>query len=222
MTIQHFELQQLTPSPIVELYELTEFNPDNLEQALYFTNEKEPITFGDRTYQPMPVEGSGWEYKSGGTLPRPMLRVSNVGGVISSMSKAYDDLIGSKLVRRRTLAKYLDGQPNADPNAEFQPDIYWVQRKAAENKTYIEFELASVFDLEGMRIPRRRKIARVCLWRYRSAECGYAGGPVATVNDEPTGNGADDQCGKRLTSCKMRFGENEILNFGGFPGMRRL
>lgn len=34
-----------------------------------------------------------------------------------------------------------------------------------------------------------------------------------------TGNPIDDVCGKRLTSCKARFGENAELPFGSFPGI---
>jgi phage-related protein len=26
-----------------------------------------------------------------------------------------------------------------------------------------------------------------------------------------------DQCGKRLDSCKLRFGEGAVLPYGGFP-----
>ncbi len=216
------ELQTLNPSAIVELFELTNYDPICPESSQYFTNEFTIIVFQGKSYQPLPMESEGWEYRASGTLPRPTLRISNIGSYIGNLARAYDDLIGAKLIRRRTLVKYLDDQPTADPLAEFQPDIYFVQRKSAENNEVIEFELASVFDLEGKKIPKRRMIASVCMWQYRSAECGYTGGPVADARDEPTSDAALDRCGKRLDSCKLRFGENAVLPFGGFPGLRKI
>jgi lambda family phage minor tail protein L len=66
-------------------------------------------------------------------------------------------------------------------------------------------------------LPRRQVVQNVCAWRYRSAECGYTGGAVADINDQPTTDPARDQCGKRLASCKLRFGQYAELPFGGFP-----
>ncbi|WP_244818032.1 hypothetical protein [Caballeronia sp. Lep1P3] len=50
--------------------------------------------------------------------------------------------------------------------------------------------------------------------------CGYAGPPVADINDNPTRDATADASGKRLKSCKLRFG-NGRLPFGGFPGAGR-
>ena len=36
-------------------------------------------------------------------------------------------------------------------------------------------------------------------------------------NNNSVSSLADDVCGKRLTSCKARFGENAQLPFGAFP-----
>ncbi|MFX4794195.1 phage minor tail protein L, partial [Acinetobacter baumannii] len=48
-------------------------------------------------------------------------------------------------------------------------------------------------------------------------ECGYTGAAMFTEKDEPTDNPALDRCGGRLRSCRLRFGENKPLPFGGFP-----
>ena len=61
-----------------------------------------------------------------------------------------------------------------DPTAQFPLEIYFVDRKSAENRELVEFELASAFDLAGVRAPKRQCISR-CQWVYRSAECSYAG-----------------------------------------------
>lgn len=112
--------------------------------------------------------------------------------------------------------------PTADPNQYLSRDVWVVDRKSSENRVVIEFELAAPIDVAGVMLPRRQVVANVCAWRYRSAECGYAGGPVADRDDNPTTNPALDACGKRLASCKLRFGQTGVLPFGGFPGTRRI
>jgi lambda family phage minor tail protein L len=40
---------------------------------------------------------------------------------------------------------------------------------------------------------------------------------VADEYDIITTDAARDKCGKRLQSCKLRFGANNPISFGGFP-----
>ena len=130
------------------------------------------------------------------------------------------------------------GNPHGTPDstAIFPREIYYVDRKSAENRNLIEFELASAFDLAGVRAPKRQCISR-CQWVYKSTECGYdpTVGPGKTVDgvnyrfftandayEDEIGNPiteADDVCGKRQSSCECRFGENKELPFGGYPGI---
>lgn len=105
----------------------------------------------------------------------------------------------------------------ADPNAALPDDIYYIDRKANENKVVIEFELAASFDLNGVMLPRRQIVQNVCPWKYRGGECGYTGTAYFDSLDNPVGSPASDVCGKRLASCKLRFGEFNELPFGGFP-----
>jgi phage-related protein len=51
------------------------------------------------------------------------------------------------------------------------------------------------------------------LW---DAGISLSGEPRVNVT---TGNPLDDVCGKRLSSCKARFGENAELPFGSFPSL---
>jgi hypothetical protein len=104
-----------------------------------------------------------------------------------------------------------------DPTAKFQDEVFYVDRKVHEDKLFTQFELSSVLDLAGVMLPGRQIIQNVCPWRYRGADCGYAGGPVAKLDDTATANPAEDNCGKRLASCKLRFGANAELPYGGFP-----
>lgn len=219
------ELQKLAPSSIIELFQL-DATPVGGE-IYYFhagTNGlKQNIVWQGQTYNPFPVKITGFEFSTGGQLPRPKMTVSNVTGIITTLVLAYDDLLGMKVTRKRTMAKYLDAvnfaggvNPNADSTAEFPNDIYFIEMKTNENKQVVEFELAASFDVQGVKLPKRQIIQNICPWRYRGAECGYAGTSYFDINDVSVGTLAQDVCGKRLSSCEARFGVNNELPFGAF------
>lgn len=231
MTVQEItsEIQKLAPSSIIELFEIDASAVGGDLTPIRFhagTNElRQNIVFDGNTYVRYPMVIQGFEIQAGGQLPRPKLAVSNLFGTITTILLNTSDLIGAKVTRRRTLLKYLDAvnfesglNPTADPSAEFTPDIFYIDRKTLETRDVVEFELASVVDLEGVVLPRRQVIQNVCPWRYRSAECSYAGTSYFKADDTPTGDPTQDVCGKRLSSCKKRFGIFNSLPFGGYSG----
>ena len=82
--------------------------------------------------------------------------------ILSSETFALD-IVGAKFVRIRTLVKFIDAvnfanntNATADPNAEFPREVYYIDRKSAENRDVVTFELASVSDLAGIRLPKRQ------------------------------------------------------------------
>jgi lambda family phage minor tail protein L len=222
------DVQRLEPGAVIELYELDTTvigGADVLRFTPHGPNELgNDIVWAGNTYVRYPIEASGFERSGQGRLPRPTIRAANVSGVLGAMALSLAGLVGAKLTRTRTFVRYLDaanfagGNPQADPNQYLDREIWFVDRKANENAVFIEWELAAAFDVAGVMLPRRQIVQNVCTWRYRSAECGYTGGPVADINDQPTSDSARDQCGKRLRSCKLRFGEHAVLPFGAFPG----
>ena len=224
------ELAKINPSAIIELFEL------RLESALHGSNDvyrfhagsnadvTGNIVFNSQTYSRVPIKADGFEYTNTGTLPRPTLAISNLSSTISALlllvnaTTAGNDLGGAEVRRIRTLKKYLDGESAADPNAQFPQEVWFIDRKASETRDVVTFELASKFDLAGQKIPRRQIIANVCQWKYRSSECSYTGSNFFDANGNPVSTLAQDVCGKRVASCKLRFGENGELPFGSFPG----
>tara|TARA_B100001094_G_scaffold119051_1_gene114773 strand:+ start:4857 stop:5504 length:648 start_codon:yes stop_codon:yes gene_type:complete len=46
--------------------------------------------------------------------------------------------------------------PGTPANNEFPREIYYIDRKVAENRNVVTFELASVSDLAGIRLPKRQ------------------------------------------------------------------
>jgi phage-related protein len=162
------------------------------------------------------------------------------GTITALILSLLNGLEGAKVTRLRTLARYLDAanfpaagilltedgdallledgssilleaiNPTEDPTAEFPREIYYIDRKASENRDLIEFELAAAFDLVGVRAPKRQCVSNVCQWTYRGAECGYAGNAYFDFNDVPVAAIGQDVCGKRLRSCELRFSQQRF------------
>lgn len=223
------ELSNLTPSALIELYEIdlstlldAKSLPNLSAQAqqvgfageagsvLRFHNNvkvfNSTVIWNKKTYYPAPIEATGFENSSRGTLPTPLLTIasqSDEGTKIISLLRHQilknGDIIGAKVTRRRTFAKYLDWEnfefassptptgkrpfspriqelPDGyepDPNAELPKDVYFIERKTAENKRTIAYQLSSILDLEGVKIPRRVIIADKCNFSYRGPGCWY-------------------------------------------------
>lgn len=228
MTIQS-EIQSLAPTALIELFVL---DTTMLEGGVItrfhsgISQQKSPITWQGHQYLPLPVEAEGFDLDGQGNLPRPKIRVANIQGLFSALVSESEDLIGCKLTRKRTFARYLDavnfpnGNKEANPDQHLADELWFFDRKTSEDRFMIEWELASAFDLDGVKIPLRQVIQNYCPWRYRDADCGWDGGFYDKDNNS-TGDGTKDYCSKTLDSCRARFGENNTLPFGGFPGVLR-
>ena len=236
------DLSTLAPDAIIELFELHYDNTlhgstDILRwHAGSNADVTGNITWNSNDYARLPVQAEGFEYTNGGTLPRPTLSVANLDGAVTALllgvnlTTPGNDLTGAKVKRIRTLKKFLDGESAADPYATFPVEEWFIDRKVTESRDVVSFELASKFDLSNKELPNRQVVANVCQWVYKSSECGYVpesepGKVIDGVtyhrfnkNDEPETLDANDVCGKRLSSCKCRFGDNNELPFGSFPG----
>jgi lambda family phage minor tail protein L len=187
---------------------------------------RQPVIWQGETYQPFPIQVDGFEMDGSGRMPRPRLRVANVSGAISTLVRQYEDFVGMRLTRKRTMVRFLDAvnfpggtNASADPLSHLPDETYFVTQKTSETKLLVEFELGSALDLQGVMLPRRQIVSGICGWRYRDpGTCGYSGGPVADRFDQPTSNPAVDNCSRTLAGCKLRFGVAAVLPFGGFPG----
>jgi lambda family phage minor tail protein L len=175
------EFAKLNPSGLIELFVLdaTDIGGDKLYFCDGTRTPSRPelpnrlLQFQGITYQPLPIEVSGFEFRAKGQLPSPTIRFSNVMGVFTSLSLLYDDMVGAKLIRKRTLRKFLDD--GTDPSAaELPEDIYIFERKVSETKSIVEYELGTLLDVEGVKLPKRQVTANLCNWRYRGPECGFA------------------------------------------------
>ena len=305
MAVPFSEAQGLNPSSIIELFELelNQLQHGSTEVYRFHSGtslkSNGSVYWAGNEYTAFPIIAEGFEYQGGGQLPRPKLKIANLSGTITSLLLLLPNgLEGAKVTRIRTFARYIDnnnfpGDTNPfgtpDSSMKLPDEIFYIDRLATETRDVVEFELVAVFDLIGVRSPKRQCIPNLCQWTYKSAECSYtpapsftgtysrsgttvsvvgsglgftngdnvyldftsggvldggyiisnatASGFTVTTAASGTASGnvtgtqyydannnfvtasGSDSCGKQLTSCKTRFGENSQLPFGSFPGI---
>jgi len=220
------------PGQLVDLWEVD--TTDIGGSIFYFTpNTTESGTsvyLNGVEYLPIEVEIEGLEHKADGVQARPTIRISNVNQTFTASIVSLNDMVGSKLTRRRTFRKYLDDGAAADSAAQFPTDIYYIERKKAHNPLFIEWELVSIIDQVNRQLPKRQILRDICSHTYRvwdgvsafdytDATCPYTGDLVFDENGDTTTSGLD-ACGKRLFDCNLRFVDEE-KPFRGFPGVSR-
>jgi lambda family phage minor tail protein L len=168
----------------------------------------------------------GIEANGDGTAIRPTFSVGNVSGRITALCLAFEDLLDFQITMRQTLGTYLDaanfpaGNPSADPTQE-SLEVWYIDQKTSENGESVSWELASPGDIGGESVGRQ--MTTLCHWRmtggYRGADCGWTGG-YFDKDGNATDNPELDECnGTTATGCKVRWGVNEELPFGGFPAV---
>lgn len=189
MAIPFSELNKINPSSIIELFELEltvglhipAGNPNNLDTVFRFhaganLNNFGQIKFNNNLYQRVAVQIEGFEDTGKGTVPRPTLTFSNLGGItkdgtvmtmsdflaIVNLTTPGNDLLDAKVTRLMPLASALDNDnfvgdnPFGTPSTDrLQDRIYYIDRKAIENRQVVQFELVSVLDMQNKKIPAR-------------------------------------------------------------------
>ena len=189
MAIPFSELNKINPCSIIELFELEltvglhipAGNPNNLDTVFRFhaganLNNFGQIKFNNNLYQRVAVQIEGFEDTGKGTVPRPTLTFSNLGGItkdgtvmtmsdflaIVNLTTPGNDLLDAKVTRLMPLASALDNDnfvgdnPFGTPSTDrLQDRIYYIDRKAIENRQVVQFELVSVLDMQNKRIPAR-------------------------------------------------------------------
>jgi len=197
------EIMSLAPSALVTMFEIdltdilinngiiTSATIGNESQRIFrFHNNismvNKDVTWQSNLYIALPIRAEDFEYNGKGALPTPKLTLAVNSEGIPALAALKDglarfsDLVGCKVTRIRTLVKFLDAinfegntNPTADPNAEFPRDVYYIDRKSQESKDSFQFELASLIDVEGVKLPFRRVIASRCAHTYRGEGCLY-------------------------------------------------
>lgn len=191
------EAFSFSPSALIELWVL-DGSPIGLNSLFHFCNGTntnfQPIVYGGISYVPFPLSIDSMDTDGKGAIGRPRMTLSNINGFVSSLLLQHQQLVGALITRTRVFARFLDAvnwpSPlpsfvTPDPTAHYEPETFYVNRKLAENNQIVSFELASVLDVQNVKLPRRQILANTCAWRYRdAASCTYSGAPVADANNK--------------------------------------
>jgi len=190
------ELFSLEPTALLEFFVICYDYINTPDDKLYIHGGTNGINgsiyWQGIEYLPFPIQSSGFESKGDGSLPRPKLAVSNQDFFVSNLIRRYNNLVGAKVIRKRTFAKFLDNQNfsdnknpygSADAAAGLEDQVFYILRRATENRAIVEFELSSPLEIEDVTFPKRSVIARYCGFHYRGNGCKYMGPPVADEND---------------------------------------
>lgn len=235
MTIES-DIQRLAVDNIVEMFSLDatgltssiDGSAGAIHRFCSSVKNEAAVVWQGYTYQPYPIEAKGFDRTSQGQIPRPTITLADVSGVIGAVINEFDDLLGATVTRLRTLKKYLDGEAEADPTAEFPQEVYRVEHKPKTTRRMVEFTLASPFDLHGLKLPGRTVLKQTCTHIYRrwngvsfdysQATCPYTGTDYFDRLGVAATNATDD-CGKRLSDCVLRYPQPATLPTWAFPGV---
>lgn len=228
-------LQSLYPGEIITLIEVdatrfggqiyrmhsenVKYTPEELLEA-QATGVLPPkdIIFRGKVFGARPFGISGIGFTGNGKAEKPKLTLSNLDSRISAMIRSYNGMMQAKVTIWITAAELMDNEGNVEDGA-YRKLIYYVERPSLVNKTVAEFELTSPYDMDGIMIPARITQS-VCYWAqrnwYRSGKgCGYNGNRMFDKDNKPVSDPSLDYCAGTVTACKLRFGENNPLDFGG-------
>lgn len=181
------EIHKLAGSALLDLFSLYLAPYGDLdEETLYFhtgTNGiGSAVVWRGQTFAYFPIELTGFEISGQGLLPTPTARVANIGGSISAIIRSRNSIVGARLTRYRTYARFLDavnfpnGNPDANPDMALPTEVFYVGQLTIENPLMVEFKLVSLLELDGLYLPARQINANLCLWQYRKSPCDYTGG----------------------------------------------
>jgi lambda family phage minor tail protein L len=231
-------IQKASLGAEVELYQLdlSLFN----EGTLYWVAGDEgaltqSVSFDGQEYTPFPITAEGFEQQLKGPLARPTVTVANASGILTPFVVAHGYLVGATFRRIRTFAKFLDDGADPDGDAILRQDEYTLRRLLKHrSRQFLKWELAASIDATNAVLPARQIVRDFCDHSYRywdatagafnydTATCPFAEAAIAFDATDTATSPQNDVCGKRLGSCKLRFGANAELPFRGFPGVARI
>lgn len=215
----------LEPSARVYLYtvDASPVEPAAGELNFHGYHQEESIFWRGVEYKAWPIQAEGFS-KEGDRPVTPTLTVANLRGAITDLCSQFDDLVGALFIRHSTQVKYLDPvnfpggvNPTADPQEAYPDEVWFLEQKDHEDFQTVRWKLSSALDFNGVQLPGRTIVANQCFFKYRSPECSYAGPPVAKYDDTPTTDPFLDNCSRKVSGCKLRFGADNPLPYGSFP-----
>lgn len=220
-------LQSLANDSEILLFEMTNFNKSSPYDQFSFT-ANDSVVFQGISYIPLACSIDGLEMTNQGQLPTPTLSVSDATTedslIISGLVDFYGGLEGSWITIRQVLRMNLDDGTTPNPAATKPIQKFQISHiKELVPGVGVSFELTTPLELLETRLPTQMCLNK-CPWRYRFLqECPYSGSLEWDVNGNPVPLGSPQAgCGKTLSDCKLRFGQNAVLPTGAYPSLTRI
>lgn len=204
------ETQKLEQDALIELLvvDITRYGGPVLRFHNQRLNSADGIlTFGASDFEPLTFEAKGFAYNGTDQTPAPTIALSNIASFVTSLSEQYKGLARVKVTRIRTYRKHLADGSDPDATAKFSEEVFFVDRKAAENKIWFEVHLGSSLDVDGVQLPFRKVLPRCQATFKDGVNCPYTG--------------SDTSCAKTPTACAAKFGAGAALPYLGFPAVER-
>lgn len=220
------QMHKLAPGAKVHLFTL-DLNSIGVAQTYHFypgqdTDGSEVMYLGD-TYYPWYVDLRNIKKSGTGPSPRPSAIVGNLNAFVTELCQQYQGLVGVKVTRRTTLAQYVISN-----TAAYHDDVYFIERPVEDLDATVEFELSSPLDFLDKQLPGLIAVATGCPHRYKSTAggsgCSWPGTDSSKwfdANDGQVFTSGQDVCSHTIAGCKLRFGSNSPLDYGGNPGLGR-
>lgn len=143
------DTRQLSITGWIELFEIT-YNGSTI-RICNDESDNGYVTFGGDTYTCVPVLLQGFELSGSGKLPNPSITVSNVTKIVRAVFGS-SDLVGAKIKRITTLAKYLDNG-SSPSTANVTSAIFYVDQLASEDSQQITYNLETPLSALGIKLP---------------------------------------------------------------------
>jgi lambda family phage minor tail protein L len=151
------ETEVLTDQQLPAYIELFEIDAQTINGNIYrltpmvnanYTN----LTWGGQVYTPWPITITGIAETSSGAPARPQVSLSNIDHYFGALAQTLEDMVGTKVIYRRTFASYLG------TNIASAPVRLKVNKLISRNKTGIVFELKSATDVDKLKLPRAQML----------------------------------------------------------------
>lgn len=158
MTAPYADYQELNQtSGLIDLYKV---DLTSLGGSIYYLTNVDAtggsVQFGGITWYSIPIQTTGWDFTSTGSPPKPTLTIANVGKTLLAVTISLHDLVGGVVTRYQTYEKFLDTGITPDGSKFKGPDVYVIEQKTGHNQVAIQWQLTSILDRMGMKLPRRQ------------------------------------------------------------------
>ena len=199
MTIPTSALQEINPGSIIELFTIelnTALHGSNTIYRFHNganMNANGEVVWAGNSYLRFPIECTGFEFGSTGTLPRPRIAISNIFGTITAIMQDINtttvgnDLNGAKFTRIRTLARFLDAVNFAPETVTTTSTTTVADPADGETVTYTVTVVqdsggANVFAINGVQKPVIT-MKRGSTYIFDQSDSSNSGHPLAIRSD---------------------------------------